>query len=176
MPVLQKGGLFARLARRVPEVDARSVGASGVWVVNARPARDVGLGGMCGVLECNVRKGGLGVNHDPLTVFPDWSTVERIANQLEFSCRESGRGCRWRATPRVLGQINGLPESRGVLVATDGVLCQIVREDGTTFEGHVQWFVATNQKEQSEVRSGGVSRSKQSTSGKKRLEVDYSSL
>ena len=51
----------------------------------------------------------------------------------------------WRLTDRLVGQINGLPGSRGVLTATDGILCYIEQErDGRVelFAGHIQWFIA----------------------------------
>lgn len=51
----------------------------------------------------------------------------------------------WRLTDRLVGQINGLPGSRGVLTATDGILCYIEQErDGRVhlFSGHIQRFVA----------------------------------
>ncbi len=51
----------------------------------------------------------------------------------------------WRLTERVVGQVNGLPTSRGILTATNGILCYIEQEtDGRvgTFLGHLEWFVA----------------------------------
>lgn len=50
----------------------------------------------------------------------------------------------WRLTPRLVGEVNGIPTSRGILTATNGILCYIEQEiDGrvTTFEGHIAWFV-----------------------------------
>lgn len=49
----------------------------------------------------------------------------------------------WRLTPRILGQISGLPASRGILCATNGILCYI--DQGQSYSilpycGHVQWF------------------------------------
>lgn len=44
-------------------------------------------------------------------------------------------------TKRVLGQIRGLPESRGFLMATNGVMCVIERETLFPYQGHVEWFV-----------------------------------
>lgn len=55
----------------------------------------------------------------------------------------------WRAASG-LGAIHGLPTSRGYLVATDGVLCTIVRDDGSVFEGHLDNF----EREKQTVSSG----------------------
>lgn len=56
---------------------------------------------------------------------------------------------KWRVIKEpVLGEINGLPASHGLLVATNGILCLIERADSTTFEGHLEWFVAHNPREQ----------------------------
>lgn len=51
----------------------------------------------------------------------------------------------WRLTDRLVGEINGVPNSRGVLTATNGILCYVEQEqDGriVLFLGHVGWFVA----------------------------------
>ena len=41
------------------------------------------------------------------------------------------------------GEIQGLPASRGTLVATDGIRCLIVTGTGfqSLFEGHLDWFI-----------------------------------
>jgi hypothetical protein len=56
----------------------------------------------------------------------------------------------WRWTNRISGEINGLPMSRGVLVATNGILC-LIEQGETYFEGHLQWFVADEDEGQDEV-------------------------
>jgi hypothetical protein len=51
----------------------------------------------------------------------------------------------WRLTEREMGEIVGLPGSRGILTATNGILCYIEQEmDGRicTYLGHIEWFVA----------------------------------
>lgn len=48
----------------------------------------------------------------------------------------------WRFTKRIVGEINGLPQSRGVLVATNGILCRIERVALPPFEGHLDAFVS----------------------------------
>jgi hypothetical protein len=56
-----------------------------------------------------------------------------------------GRQLPWRLTERQVGEINGLPNSRGILTATNGILCYIEQErEGRVelFLGHLQWFVA----------------------------------
>lgn len=50
----------------------------------------------------------------------------------------------WRLTDRELGSIIGVPNSRGVLAATNGIDCYIeqVKEGRITlFLGHLDWFV-----------------------------------
>lgn len=47
----------------------------------------------------------------------------------------------WRLCERHVGQVLGLPGSRGVLTATNGVLCYIEQADGRLFLGHLNWFV-----------------------------------
>lgn len=51
----------------------------------------------------------------------------------------------WRLTPRIIGSIHGLPNSFGILQATNGILCHIIQHnDGSTpriFTGHIAWFV-----------------------------------
>jgi hypothetical protein len=52
----------------------------------------------------------------------------------------------WRLTPRLLGQVNGLPTSHGVLTATNGIDCYIEQENDQLFLGHVGWFIADSGK------------------------------
>ena len=47
----------------------------------------------------------------------------------------------WRLTEPRAGEINGLPNFRGLLVATNGILCYLETETGRLFEGHIDWFV-----------------------------------
>jgi hypothetical protein len=57
----------------------------------------------------------------------------------------------WRLTDRLVGHINALTESHGFLVATNGILCYIEREDGSLYgPGHIAWFL-TNKNERVEV-------------------------
>ncbi len=46
----------------------------------------------------------------------------------------------WRMVERKVGQIVGLPESRGVLVCTNGIQCFIEQADGRLYLGHYDWF------------------------------------
>lgn len=64
---------------------------------------------------------------------------ELIVLLARHGIRPSGAYEQWRTTPRLAGEINGLPASRGVLVATNGILCLIEQADGL-YEGHLQWF------------------------------------
>jgi hypothetical protein len=50
----------------------------------------------------------------------------------------------WRLTDRVVGQINGLPQSNGILTATNGILCYIEQPQDhkiNLFLGHIEWFI-----------------------------------
>lgn len=50
----------------------------------------------------------------------------------------------WRLTPQILGEINGLPETHGILLATNGILCYIDRGDAVAprfFLGHLDFFI-----------------------------------
>lgn len=51
----------------------------------------------------------------------------------------------WRLVEPVTGEIHGLPNSHGTLLATNGMLC-IISADYTnrsaTFEGHLDYFIA----------------------------------
>ena len=47
----------------------------------------------------------------------------------------------WRFVKREPGEINALERLRGVIVATDGIDCLVEREDGSYFEGHLEWFI-----------------------------------
>jgi hypothetical protein len=51
----------------------------------------------------------------------------------------------WRMVPtqdQRTGEINGIPESRGILRATNGIECYIEREGKFPFLGHVQHWKA----------------------------------
>lgn len=47
----------------------------------------------------------------------------------------------WRLVSAVQGQITALPRSRGKVVATDGLMCLILTEDGGFYFGHYSWFM-----------------------------------
>jgi hypothetical protein len=46
----------------------------------------------------------------------------------------------WRLLKPKLGSIEALPRTRGVVVATNGILCYIELENGTLFLGHLEHF------------------------------------
>lgn len=49
----------------------------------------------------------------------------------------------WRMLPvvdRCIGTINALPESRGRIICTNGILCYIVRHEAMPYLGHLEWF------------------------------------
>lgn len=47
----------------------------------------------------------------------------------------------WRIVDRELGEVNGLPQSRGHVVITNGIMCYIELSDGTLYEGHFTAWV-----------------------------------
>lgn len=47
----------------------------------------------------------------------------------------------WRLTEYVLGSINGLPKSRGRIIATDGCMCLILQYPIKVYIGHFASFV-----------------------------------
>jgi hypothetical protein len=57
-----------------------------------------------------------------------------------FGLKGSSR-LEWRLGTGLSGEINGLPSMRGKLVATNGVLCALEREDGALMLGHLQHFI-----------------------------------
>lgn len=62
----------------------------------------------------------------------------------------------WRMlqpTEQLVGEIQGLPESRGIVRATNGILCFIELSSGALFEGHYESFVP-DPKENPHVRLG----------------------
>ena len=70
------------------------------------------------------------------TSFP---SVAVMCEQL--SLPESKFALGWRLVDRAQGEINGLPNSRGTLIATDGMTCLIIGEDGGLYFGHYDFFV-----------------------------------
>lgn len=57
----------------------------------------------------------------------------------------TGKVVGWRLTDVLLGAIEGIPNSRGFLVATNGNLCYILRSDNSLFQGHMDWFKVDKQ-------------------------------
>lgn len=53
-----------------------------------------------------------------------------------------------RLTDPEIGEIEGLPHSRGQLLATDGIRCIILRGDNSVFFGHIHWWIADDPLEQ----------------------------
>lgn len=51
-----------------------------------------------------------------------------------------------------VGQIHGLPNSRGQLIATDGIECFIIRGDGSIFIGHIDFFVDDKEQDLSTMK------------------------
>jgi hypothetical protein len=82
-------------------------------------------------------------------VFP-YDSLDSLCRKLRLTLpKHEVKGSRWHVVnPPRLGQVHGIPNSRGFLVATDGVSCIIDRVNDQPFYGHVQWFV--EEKEETE--------------------------
>lgn len=67
-----------------------------------------------------------------------YSTIDEffLVNRLTHPSKEE-----WRLTTPLMGEINGLPGSRGWLVATNGILCYVQQLTGTFFLGHLAFFL-----------------------------------
>jgi len=46
----------------------------------------------------------------------------------------------WRLVDPSQGEVNALPNTRGTMIATDGVMCIIRTEDDRVLLGHFDWF------------------------------------
>jgi hypothetical protein len=84
----------------------------------------------------------------------------------------------WRLCERHLGEIVGLPGSRGILECTNGILCYISQENGNLFLGHVQWFEADSGESGEEIveRSDAKRRKPQIERKPSRLETEYADI
>ena len=74
------------------------------------------------------------IRHIPHEILPPFDSLSALQREMRISLPASREP--WRLTTAQVGQINGLPTSRGVRVATNGVLC-IIRQS----EDNVKWFV-----------------------------------
>lgn len=63
----------------------------------------------------------------------------------------------WRLTPRVTGAFNGLPMTRGTIVATNGILALVDCGRGALFEGHFDFFVKEPRKRATSARTDKTS-------------------
>ena len=64
---------------------------------------------------------------------------------LDIACRSLGvtlygRMSDWRLCEPRVGKLTGLPNCRGTLVATDGIIALVERLDGVAFFVHLEWF------------------------------------
>lgn len=74
-------------------------------------------------------------------------TIENPFRSVSHLCEalhlpQSRLGLGWRLVDATQGQIVALPQSRGRVVATDGVLCVIQTENNHLYFGHWEWFKA----------------------------------
>lgn len=76
----------------------------------------------------------------------------------------------WRLTDRVRGNISGVPNSDGILTATDGILC-FIEQEYRVFCGHVEHFI--EDKEQSNDFGSIAKGTKGATSRKVRVLAEF---
>ena len=75
------------------------------------------------------------MNDDIQNPFP---SVSRLCETLGLP--ESKFALGWRLVNAAIGQVSGVPKSRGKVVATNGMMCIIQTEDGGFYFGHWNWF------------------------------------
>ena len=68
-----------------------------------------------------------------------FGSIAELLTKLELVNLRKGEA--WRLVPAEVGEINGVPNSRGMLVATNGILCIIYRSDKSLFIGHKEWWM-----------------------------------
>ena len=72
-----------------------------------------------------------------LSLPSDYSSVAELQKTLRLTLPKPYE---WRLlNPQPVGQIHALPESRGIAVATNGILVLIMQGD-RPFYGHLDWF------------------------------------
>ena len=71
----------------------------------------------------------------------------------------------WRLVDVRIGELNGLPTSRGRLVATDGMQC-VILNDTTFFIGHIAWFNVDKEAEKEALGEVSVDAAKATKSTK----------
>ena len=64
-----------------------------------------------------------------------------MSQSIFYPCPTTKHDDTWRMTKRVPGELNAIPGSRGVMVATNGILCKIEQGETRSFLGHIAWFV-----------------------------------
>lgn len=89
---------------------------------------------------------------------------QRYANIYVFAAAHGitlKRDQYWRLTDRLLGEITGVPNSRGILTATNGIDCYIEQERSGRIElflGHMDWFVADSGRDVETIKArAGIS-------------------
>jgi hypothetical protein len=82
--------------------------------------------------------------HYPYSSIVNFQTVHRLTlpkNEV------------WRLTEPRTGEINGLPESRGTVVATNGILCYILQGNNHLYLGHFEWFITDNREPSESIKT-----------------------
>ena len=78
-----------------------------------------------------------------------FSSVSQLCEHFRIPQSRLAGG--WRLTEPFYGEINGLPSSRGQLLATDGIICLIHTGGNSLFRGHIEFFIADKPEEQPAV-------------------------
>lgn len=102
-------------------------------------------------------------------------TIESLCRALRIPQSKIGDG--WRIVPAKVGEINGLPTSRGQVVATDGIRCIIIRGGNIDkiLIGHLEWF--RPDKEEKETRKDDLSfGERMKIARKKKMQIEFVEL
>jgi len=75
-----------------------------------------------------------------ITILQRFSSCKELAQQYRVVLPKPWQDWRLIASP-VVGQIHALPNMRGVAVATNGIICAIIKGDETLTFGHIDNFV-----------------------------------
>lgn len=81
----------------------------------------------------------------PSFVVNPFSSVSHMCSTWRLPESKFAQG--WRLVKSEVGEVNGLPSSRGIIVATDGMLCLVYQTEKHFFLGHNEWWQADEREE-----------------------------
>lgn len=96
-----------------------------------------------------------------------FTSVENMMATLRWPIKDAQEWRLFKGGP--FGEINGIPTSRGQLVATNGILCVVTQNNSSqVFIGHIDFFCKDKKERQSNKGRG-----KTSSTRPKKILVDY---